>query len=117
MNNIKLGPGTLYFSGPNGEAFEAGSLSSLPELEPDFIDEEAPVLTSIGQLSATFSAVARISQDALAAITGVTKAVMDMARRGGGGRVVHLALHARKKRTRKKNLHRAFRTIEKEANE
>ena len=49
-------------------------------------------------------------------VFGITRMVLDTVRDNGGVRVVHLARHARKVRTRWKNLHRAFRMLEKEAN-
>lgn len=42
------------------------------------------------------------------------KMVLDMMRESGHGRIAHLAIHAKKRKTRKKNLHRAFRIPEKE---
>lgn len=61
---------------------------------------------------AELTCAVRVAADAMAHILGITRTVLAMC---PDRRVAHLALHGKKRRTRKKNLHRAFRILEKEA--
>ena len=58
---------------------------------------------------ASFELVARVSKEVILAIIGVTDAIIKCC---PNRRVVHLALYSRKKRTRKKNFHRAIKILE-----
>lgn len=71
-------------------------------------DISVPV-ASLSNLEASFTAIAKVSKDVMLAITGVYEAVINCC---PNKRVVHLALHAKKARTRKKNRNRAFRILE-----
>lgn len=104
--------GTLYLKTPEGLQ-ERAALEAAPEIEAttDWA-EDNPTLARINSAFAEVGFIAKICTDAFAALVGITSTVMDAC---PNRRVVHLAKHATKRRTRKKNLHRAFRLLEKEA--
>ena len=106
-NKITLGPGTLYIKG-EPVPYELGYTE---ELEPPPEWQDNPLL-KIGEAMGTLTATLRIATDALIHLIGVAQEVLTAC---PNRRVVHLALYAKKHRTRKKNLHRAFKLLEKEA--
>lgn len=100
---IELGAGVLLFEGHpirvSGEGLTV--IAEAPE-EPKHEGFRAAI-TLVDEVS--FTGTARLDQYTLATLLGVTQAVFDMCL---NRRVVHLAKHARKARTRKKNRRRAF---------
>ena len=101
-HEFELGSGQLYIINPDG----AYSVECVAEAEDNDISE---TIVSISGLEASFTALAKVSKDVMLAITGVCEAVINCC---PDKRVVHLALHAKKARTRKKNLNRAIRILE-----
>ena len=71
-----------------------------------------PQLSKI-ETSASFEMVTKISEEAFLILSGILDLSLKLC---PDNRVRHLVLYARKKRTRKKNLHRIFRMLEKENN-
>lgn len=68
------------------------------------------ITKDIANIEAAFECVAKISRDILMAITGVSDIVVKCC---PNRKVAYLATHSRKKRTRKKNFHRAIKILEK----
>ena len=66
-------------------------------------------VNALSDLEASFECVARINEEAIMTLLGLRVAVLSAC---PNKRVVYLAGHARKKRTRKKNFHRAVRILE-----
>lgn len=107
--SMGLGPGILYIDNtPLGACYEVGEVG---EPEPQIEWPKDNPFISLGNLG-EFSGTLRVSKDALAFICGSTDWVFDNC---SDRRVVHLFKHGKKYRTRKKNLHRAFRIIEEAA--
>ena len=94
-----------------------GVNSSVPnELVADvtFLDDkdesiDMMAVMPINGLTKELEIIAHISEDAMLAITGILNVILDCC---PNKRVVHLAKHGKKKRTRKKNLHRAIKILE-----
>lgn len=107
-DDITLGEGALYIDGH--------LLANICEAEIECKEEpkwpENPIL-KVADACATISCTLRICTDALAYLAGITEEVFKQCHKS---RVLHLAKHGKKRRTRKKNLHRAFRIYEKEGN-
>lgn len=106
---IDLGPGTLYISNTDGSYSTLGTVSETEiTIEEDDIPEIIPY-ASLKAMESSFEMVTRVSKELILALTGVTNAVIKCC---PNRRVVYLALHSRKKRTRKKNFHRAIKILE-----
>ena len=106
----ELGPGKIYILNPDdSRSFitEIKELGVTAEINENDIPE---TVKSINSLEASFECVARMSKEMILAITGVKDAILKYC---VDERVAHLARYARKKKTRKKNFHRAIRIIEK----
>lgn len=97
-HEFEIGSGQLYFIEPDG------SLSPLSRVD----DISVPV-GSLVDLEASFEWLVKISKDTMLAITGMYSVVLNCC---PNKRVVHLALHGKKAKTRKKNRNRAFRILE-----
>lgn len=110
--NIQLGPGKLFIRTSDEECELLAEISEAGELTVEVDDDSLPTdevikaFNDLGEIILT----ATMSWDKLMeAIYRVTETVLDMC---PNRRVTHLAKHARKERTRKKNLRRAFREAE-----
>lgn len=103
---IELGAGVLLFEG-HPIHVSGGGLAVIAEApeEPKHEGFRAAI-TLVDEVA--FKGTARLNMDALADLLGVTQHVLDEC---PNRRVIHLAKHARKARTRKKNRHRAFEII------
>lgn len=114
-DNMHLGPGRLFIGTPDGPEF----LGNVYELEEEDIAPEEqwpkvnPFITAphMAELTCSLKMTAQSIQKLIDAMLGVTKAVLELC---PDKRVVHLAKHARKERTRKKNRRRAYRLLMKE---
>lgn len=108
-DNIKLNSGQLYFIEPDGSTSLLGHvIHTSVECPAEDNDISVPV-ASLADLEASFMAIAKVSKEAMLAITGMYQAVVNSC---PDKRVAHLALHAKKPRTRKKNLNRAIKILE-----
>lgn len=119
VTGMKLGAGTLYIGHPGddnlvplGEVAEGGLLEAVEDHDAYAVDQ---IITNL-QEEATFTFHVSKTQidNFLIETLGIKKMALDMIRERGHGRIAHLATHAKKRKTRKKNLHRAFRITEKE---
>lgn len=109
MVSIDFSPGTLYILGPNGKYETFGNVTKVEEnlTYSEFADDMT--YTSSVDTAASFECIAKLSKEAIMAICGIREAVL---RCCPNKRVVHLAFHAKKPRTRKKNFNRAIKILE-----
>ena len=110
---VNLGAGTLHITGPDGAT---SLLGNVHESEVTYAEDIPEVISinSLQSLEASFELVTRVSEEIILAITGVTDVIIKCC---PNRKVVHLVLYSRKKRTRKKNFHRAIKILEELANE
>lgn len=123
INTPKLDPSTVYFHAPEGLQ-QLYTLDELPEIEEEETEwaktnpyiKSATDATLSAELGASFLAVVAslgcFAQAYNAFIESLAAAVMMRA----SPRVSHLAKYGKKYRTRKKNINRAWREYQKEAN-
>lgn len=110
-NESKLNSGQLYFAEPDGTYSLLGHVTDI-ECATEDDDISLPV-ASLTNLEASIEILGKMYKETMLAITGMYQAVIDCC---PDRRVAHLALHAKKARTRKKNRNRAFRILEEELN-
>lgn len=106
-NKTKLDSGKLYFIEPDGSTSLLGHVTEFDCTAED-IDISVPV-TSIPDVDAAFEMLAKATKDLILTLTGMCQAVIECC---PDKRVVHLALHGKKARTRKKNFNRAIKILE-----
>ena len=108
---INFGPGTIYISNPDETLIRFADVNDCSiECEDECKDEINYISNDNNNtIEASFECVAKMSRDMLMAITGVSDVVVKCC---PNRKVAYLALHSRKKRTRKKNFHRAIKILE-----
>ena len=110
MGDIKFGPGTFYFLGKEGGYIPIGDgngiIGEITDEPCDMPNEPALLCLTT---EASFEMMSRISEAAYMTITGLRNVILNLC---PNKQVVHLANHATKKRTRKKNFRRAIRILE-----
>lgn len=106
-NEIKLGSGRLYFVEPDGTHSLLGHVTDVECTTED--NDISEVIGNIPDCEAAFEMLAKTTKDLILTLTGMYQAAIDCC---PDKRVVHLALHGKKARTRKKNRNRAFRILE-----
>ncbi len=113
VTGMKLGAGTLYIGHPGddklvplGEVEACSLLEAVEDHDAYAVDR---IITGM-QEEATFTVhLSKTQMDNLMfEVYGFRKMALDQMRESGHGRVAHLATRARKRKTRKKNLHRAY---------
>lgn len=109
MVSIDFRPGTLYILGPNGNYETFGNVTEVEELTYSEFSDDMTYISSFDTATSYFECVTKISKEAIMALFGIRDAVL---RCCPNKRVVHLALYAKKPRTRKKNFNRAIRILE-----
>lgn len=112
MNNITFGPGTLYMGSPDGEMHPIGEVEDAPVTDAAGVPIHETLTSSETTLNIT------LTQDQVNAlfdaIYDMRGKVINLVREKVYPRIAHLISHARKSRTRKKNLFRAYRILERE---
>ena len=130
---INFNPGTVYIYKPDGTANRCAVYISNPdgtsterldinecsiECEDDinYISNDIdPVKFQINNIiEASFEATCRIFEEALLYISGARDVVIKCC---SNRKVAYLATHSKKRRTRKKNIHRAIKILEELAND
>ena len=111
---LSLTSGDLYVCEDGQPTFKIGTVNDAQiNLEDIYEEGIDPVVNdfmySLSNLEASFECAARITEEAIVTLLGLRVAVLSAC---PNRRVVYLADHARKKRTRKKNFHRAARILE-----
>lgn len=111
MTNIEFTTGSLYIVGPN-ETLEPinAEITSVEFEEPCEYADDITYISSF-DTTASFECITRLSKETVMALYGIREAIIKCC---PNKRVIHLALNAKKYRTRKKNFNRAIRILEKE---
>lgn len=104
----------LYALDPDGQYSIFGSIDNCnvectTTDEVDGMDELDRLSRSITDMSASFTGTVQFTKEAFMAFLGLNKAIIAAC---PNKRVAYLATHARKKRTRTKNLNRAIKILE-----
>lgn len=117
---IELGSGTIYISNHDGTCQLLGNLHddevsyNTTDDHDDYIDSTSnSYVTYCGDYESTINATCTLSKEVLMYILGIRDLIV---KNCPNKRVVHIALHAKKKRTRKKNIHRAVYILERASN-
>ena len=112
MNGLKLSAGMLFLGSPDGELVPIGEVAEgivFEEVE-DYSGAKIHQLVTEAEATFTVNLTKQQIDNFLMEVYGIRKMVLDMV----GGRVAHLGRHGRKRKTRKKNVRRAIRMLEKE---
>lgn len=109
MAEIKTGSGILYF-GPPGD-YPAYEIKE-SELICAIGEKDGIMLNSLqNEEEITFHLSRQQIEKFLQVAFQITQTVLEMLQDIGNKRVAHLAKHAKKRRTRKKNIRRAYRIV------
>lgn len=117
MNGITLNPGVLYFGmpGENPIPVREAQLIEAKDIKDDVdVENIMHIGNALSEFSFSVYVERKAMQKFLMEIMGIRKYVLDIMREEGHTKVYHLALHAKKHRTRKKNFNRAIRILKKE---
>lgn len=107
MATIKYGSGTLYILNSDRGYEPLGTVNDIEERTEDMYTDDTSYFTLSEPTSLKYTT--RLSRDAIMVLFGLREAVLEHCQ---NKRVVHLARHAKRFRTRKKNFNRAIRTLE-----
>ena len=115
---INFGPGAVYISNPDGTSIgrlDINDCSIECEDELNYISNDINSAIDINNtIEASFEVACRMLKEALFYISGARDAVIKCC---PNRKVVYLATHSKKRRTRKKNIHRAIKILEELAND
>lgn len=116
---INFNSGTVYVSKPDGTAIRFADVNGCSiECEDEFnyiSNDINPVKFQINNIiEASFEATCRMFEEALLYISGARDVVVKCC---PNRKVAYLATHSKKRRTRKKNIHRAIKILEELAND
>ena len=111
MGERKLGAGMLYIGSLDGDNFEPLCVSTEGSVLYTVEDDCGVAIHQIAT-DATAEFTLNLSKqqmlNLMCEVYGFKKLALDQMRESGHGRIAHLATRARKRKTRKKNLHRAY---------
>ena len=113
---INFGPGTIYISNPDGTPIRFADVNDCSiECEDECKDEFNYISNNINNtIKASFEVTCRMFEEALFYIRGARDVVVKCC---PNRKVAYLATHSKKRRTRKKNIHRAIKILEELAND
>ena len=117
---INFGPGAVYISNPDGTSIGRLDINNCSiecenENENEDEDEFNYISNNINNtIEASFEVACRMLEEALFYISGARDVVIKCC---PNRKVVYLATHSKKRRTRKKNIHRAIKILEELAND
>ena len=113
---INFNPGTVYVYNQDGTAIRLADISNCYiECECECKDELNYISNNINNIiEASFEATCRMFKEALLYISGARDIVIKCC---PNRKVAYLATHSKKRRTRKKNIHRAIKILEELAND
>lgn len=121
MVEMKLGAGMLFIGLPGddefvplGEVADGGKVIVEAYEKHDAFAVQQLITTAKEEATFTVKLSKQQMDNFMIEVFGIKKMALDMMHERGHGRIAHLATYARKRKTRKKNLHRAFRIPEKE---
>lgn len=102
-------PTNCYIIGPDGDTAEINAIADISINVDETQESFENLKLNVNAASISFEAFGKIYKDAFLLLTGITQMVLEKC---PNRRVVHLSKFSKKKRTRKKNLHRAFKILE-----
>ena len=107
---INFGPGAVYISNPDGASIGRLDINNCSiECENENEDEFNYISNDINNtIEASFEVACRMFEEALFYISGARDVVVKCC---PNRKVVYLATHSKKRRTRKKNIHRAIKIL------
>ena len=109
---INFGPGAIYISNPDGTSIERLDIN---ECSIECEDEFNYISNNINNtIEASFEVICRMLEEALLYLSGARDVVIKCC---PNRKVAYLATHSKKRRTRKKNIHRAIKILEELAND
>ena len=110
MGVFKTGAGMLFLSRFDGELEPLGEVTEGVTFETveDYSGAEIHQLATEAEATFTVNLAKQQLDNFLMEVYGIRKMVLDMV----GGRIAHLGRHGRKRKTRKKNVRRAIRMLE-----
>ena len=113
---INFNPGTVYVYNQDGTAIRLADVNDCSiECECECEDEFNYISNDINNIiEASFEATCRMFEEALLYISGARDVVVKCC---PNRKVAYLATHSKKRRTRKKNIHRAIKILEELAND
>ena len=116
MVGIRHGEGMLFFQRVDGEYEPLGKVTEGIVLETveDYSGAEIHQLATEAEAQFTLNLTKQQLDNFLMEVFNIKKMVLDMMRERGHGRIAHLGRHGRKRKTRKKNVRRAIRMLERE---
>lgn len=110
MANINFNPETLYVLGSNENYETFGHIAKIEELASYTESDDDVPFSSFDITSSYFECISKLSKEAIVTLFGFRELII---RCCPNKRVVHLAFHANKPRTRKKNLNRVIKILDK----
>lgn len=112
MNGLKYSAGMLFLGSPDSELVPIGEVTEgvVFDTVEDYSGAEIHQFATEAEATFTLNLTKQQIDNFLMEVYGIRKMVLDMV----GGRVAHLGRHGRKRKTRKKNVRRAIRMLEKE---
>ena len=111
---INFGPGTVYIYNQDGTAIRFADVNDC-SIECECEDEFNYISNVINNtIETSFEATCRMLEEALLYISGARDVIIKCC---PNRKVAYLATHAKKRRTRKKNIHRAIKILEELAND
>ena len=111
---INFGPGTVYIYNQDGTAIRFADVNDC-SIECECEDEFNYISNVINNtIKTSFEATCRMLEEALLYISGARDVIIKCC---PNRKVAYLATHAKKRRTRKKNIHRAIKILEELAND
>lgn len=111
---INFGPGTVYIYNQDGTAIRFADINDC-SIECECEDEFNYISNVINNIIETsFEATCRMLEEALLYISGARDVIIKCC---PNRKVAYLATHSKKRRTRKKNIHRAIKILEELAND
>lgn len=103
---INFNPGTIYISNPDGTSIGRLDINNCSiECEDEFNYISTDINNTIEE---SFEVACRMFEEALFYISGARDVVIKCC---PNRKVVYLATHSKKRRTRKKNIHRAIKIL------
>lgn len=111
---INFGPGAIYISNPDGTLIRFADVNDC-SIECEDKGEFNYISNNINNtIEASFEVACRMPEEALLYISGARDVVVKCC---PNRKVAYLAIHSKKRRTRKKNIHRAIKILEELAND
>lgn len=116
MSDITFNTGVIYLDSTDGELHPIGEVEEMNFYEPVKDGAGVPIHETLTSSEATFTLT--LTPEKVKAfieqLLNVRERVLDLVCDKGHSRIAYLARHARKHRTRKKNLFRAYRILQRE---